>query len=883
MSSGDPFKTGGGLDELKAVLDGTDEPLVGQTIGNYRIEELIAEGGMGRVYRAARDDGQFDREVAIKILPPGMGREHIKRFEQEQRILASLTHPNIAQLYDAGFSESSGLFLVMELIDGMPIDEYARQQGLSTKAKTELMLQLTEALAFAHSKLVVHRDLKPSNVFVRTDGDLKLLDFGISKILESPNDVTVGSRPMTPRYASPEQLLNEPVSVASDIYQLGLLFLSLYTRRPELPDDTLESAVERVIKDTPLTTSSQIIEKLPLELTAIINKCLRIESDKRYASATELAADLRNYLDGYPVSARNPGTLQRGFKFAKRNLVATSAITMTVIALVVFLAISVRQQAATESARQQAERERTRAEETTDFLVELFDANKPSENLGEELSARDILDRGLAQLDELQQQPALKADLLETLAGVFNNIGDFDKALELITASLQIKEEIYADEPQEIASTLNLLSRLYVWYGRYEEALPIAQRALDIRRAKFGDDHADTLSSLGAVGYALQRLGRTSEAEVALQAVVDGRKEVFGEYHEKVTTAINNLAILYGETGNTDRSLELLGQVVERNEKELPAEHPAVAMDWYNYGYSLGLAGRYDESIAAFQRSIDIRLKVQGEEHPFVAIGMYVMSNMQDAAGMHRIATATMHEAYEHAKKTFIRPHIELIMIEAALGNVEATFGDQQYAEELLRAAYAQQVELFGEDSEDARLIMSKIGVLRVAQDRPAEALAILEPLAARKDEDDRLYRTQSVLVQAYTRLGEMEKAEATIATGEQAIIEVNAQNHPRGGDAYLAFAMAYLAMDRLGDAENSLQQAITANARLGPGHWKHQVTAALGGIVTVRQGIVVDGKAQLSAALQALESLLPATHVYVIFARDNLESLQSAHSGGLD
>ena len=874
MSTDDPFKTGGGLRDLEQVLATAEDPLVGQTIGSYRVQELIAEGGMGRVYSATRDDGQFDREVAIKILPRGMSNEHIKRFEQEQKILASLTHPNIAQLYDAGFSDSSGLFLVMELIDGHAIDVYARENALSTNARIRLMLTLCEALTFAHAKLVVHRDLKPSNVFVSSEGQLKLLDFGIAKILEAPSDVTVESRPMTPRYASPEQLLNEPVSVASDIYQLGLLFLSLYTRRPELPDDTLESAVERVVKDTPLTAASQIVEKLPLELTAIINKCLRIESDKRYASATELAADLRNYLGGYPVSARDPGALQRGFKFAKRNLVATSAIAMTVIALAVFLAISVKQQAATESARQQAERERARAEETTDFLVELFDANKPSENLGEELSARDILDRGLAQLDELQQQPALKADLLETLAGVFNNMGDFDKALELITASLQIKEDIYADEPQEIASTLNLLSRLYVWYGRYEESLPIAQRALDIRRARFGDDHADTLSSLGAVGYALQRLGRTNEAEVALQAVVDGRKKVFGEYHEKVTTAINNLAILYGEAGNTDRSLELLGQVVERNEKELPAEHPAVAMDWYNYGYSLGIAGRYDESIAAFQRSIDIRLKVQGEEHPFVAIGLFAMSNMQDAAGMHRIATTKMREAYELARKIFIRPHIELIMIEAALGNVEATYGDQQYAEKLLRAAYVQQVELFGEDSGDALLISSKIGVLRVAQDRPAEALAILEPLAARKDEDDRLYRIQGVLVQAYTRLGEMEKAEATIATGEQAIIEVDAQNHPRGGDAYLAFAMAYLAMDRLGDAENSLQQAITANARLGPGHWKHQVTAALSGIVTARRGNAEAGKAQLSAALQALESLLPATHVYVTFARDNLESL---------
>ncbi len=231
MTDGDSFKTGGGLLELGAAMQ--EVTLEGRRLGNYRIESLIAEGGMGRVYRGTRSDGQFDRAVAIKVLPTGLGSEYTQRFEQERQILASLSHPGIAQLYDAGLSESGSLYLVMELIDGMPIDRYVRQENFGYREKTALVLTLAKTLAFAHSRLVVHRDLKPSNVFVSRSGELKLLDFGIAKILEVPDDVTVESRPMTPKYASPEQILNEPISVASDIYQIGLLFLGYVRPLPE--------------------------------------------------------------------------------------------------------------------------------------------------------------------------------------------------------------------------------------------------------------------------------------------------------------------------------------------------------------------------------------------------------------------------------------------------------------------------------------------------------------------------------------------------------------------------------------------------------------------------------------------------------------------------
>ena len=439
MTDGDSFKTGGGLSELGAALD--DDPLIGQVFGSYRITALLAEGGMGRVYRAMRADGQFDREVAIKVLPPGLGKEYSQRFEQERQILATLSHPNIAQLFDAGLSGSGSLYLVMELIDGMPIDEFVRDRKLGTRAKTELMLSLSEALAFAHSKLVVHRDLKPSNVFVTNEGKLRLLDFGIAKILEAPDSVTVESRPMTPKYASPEQLLNEPISVASDIYQLGLLFLSLFEQRGDQPEETQASATERAVAKTSITANSRLAESLPAELDAIINQCLRAEPGERYASATALAADLRNYLDGFPVSARNPGALQRTAKFLRRNWLPAS-LTAAIIAVItggtVYYIDSIeKERQAVIVANEKAQEEAAASKSISDFLLRMISGSNALVSPGEPRTVPEAVVHGAELMQtELADQPAVRARLINSLASALTSMTEWARAREMLEKAM---------------------------------------------------------------------------------------------------------------------------------------------------------------------------------------------------------------------------------------------------------------------------------------------------------------------------------------------------------------------------------------------------------------------------------------------------------------
>lgn len=618
MSTDDPFKTGGGLNELKAVLDGTDEPLVGRTIGNYRIEELIAEGGMGRVYKAARDDGQFDREVAIKILPPGMGNEYIRRFEQERQILASLSHPNIAQLYDAGLADSGSLYLVMELIDGLPIDEFAQKQALSTKAKTGLMLQLSEALAFAHSKLVVHRDLKPSNVFINTEGALKLLDFGISKILESSDSVTAQSRPMTPRYASPEQLLDEPVSVASDIYQFGLLFLSLFESRSDLEDETRASATERAVNKKSITVESRLAARLPAELDAIINKCLRVEPAERYESASDLALDLGNFLGGYPVAARNPGWAIRTSKFVRRNV---AAVSVSVVALFAIAASTAWYVTEVTEQRDIAESQYELANESMEFLFSFFEAANPYSTDGVQLTARDILEQGAERVEtELADQPEVQQELLWRISVLYWRLGELDKAERFTRKTLEVRQSFFEgkEKIRTELGTKNLLGLIYEGRGDYARAEEIYIEIIEVGRDVLGYEHIIVQEAIENRGYILYVTGRYDQAIEDLKELYAYKLENYGPTSDDTLATVVNLASLQVAAGQYDPALELVLANLPVAEQEL-GKYGYVTLNMLNTlagaYYDLG---RFDEAHPLLEERLQRMVTIHGEDSPEV-------------------------------------------------------------------------------------------------------------------------------------------------------------------------------------------------------------------------------------------------------------------------
>ena len=283
-STDDRLRTGGAFDALPQKKTNIESALRGRVIAGYKVGEVVGVGGMGCVLRATRAEGDFDREAAIKVVAASHHTSELaRRFRLEVRILAKLTHPSIAQLYDAGVTEEGWPYLIMEYVDGQPIDEYVQQHNLRRSERLELVKQVIDAVQFAHSHLIVHRDIKPSNILVGPDGNPKLLDFGIAKLLEDDSDDATRVRAMTPQYASPEQLLDQPISTASDIYQLGLLIAMIVGGGLPTDGETLPEAIQRCAEGRLLTLPDRMRRSLPAELVLVIEQCLRVDPSERYA------------------------------------------------------------------------------------------------------------------------------------------------------------------------------------------------------------------------------------------------------------------------------------------------------------------------------------------------------------------------------------------------------------------------------------------------------------------------------------------------------------------------------------------------------------------------------------------------------------------------
>ncbi len=450
---------------------------LGRTIGAYRLERVLGAGGMGTVYLAERADAEFEHRVAIKLIRPGLGTEDIlQRFRNERQVLARLEHPNIARLIDGGATDDGQPYLVMEYVDGEPIDRHCKNRRLSLRDRLDLFRTVCSAVHYAHQNLIVHRDLKPSNILVDTSGRVKLLDFGVAKMIGTDDgdaggaemhDVTLtGQRVLTPRYASPEQVRGEPVSTASDVYSLGVVLFQLLTGElPYRPATTSPRDLERAIcEDEPTRPSTAardadrdaaglpeeqavLASRLSGDLDTILLMSLRKEPERRYGSARELADDIRRHEDGFPVLAR-PDTLRyRAEKFVRRNRVLVGSLVVVFLALAIAVVVSTAAFMRAERERERAEMARANAERRFDQVrrmanVMLFDIHDAIEKLEGATPARKLLiENGLAYLDSLSNDasddPELLFDLAEgykrlaALQGIWTigNLGDFAGAL----------------------------------------------------------------------------------------------------------------------------------------------------------------------------------------------------------------------------------------------------------------------------------------------------------------------------------------------------------------------------------------------------------------------------------------------------------------------
>ncbi|MEE4330702.1 MAG: serine/threonine-protein kinase, partial [Wenzhouxiangella sp.] len=441
-SDKDPFSTGAGLGVLSRLSADDREALIGRELDGYRVNAFIAEGGMSRVYRASRIDGSFERDVAIKLSAlSGLSAAVRERFMQEQSVLAGLNHPNISQLYDARLTGEGWPYIVMELVDGESISSYCQQRSLSVRDRVRLLIDVVDAVAFAHANLVVHRDIKPSNVFVTTDGRVKLLDFGIAKLLEDEPDQLTRAAAMTPQYASPEQLLGRPISIASDIYQLGLLMAEVLGGNLPTKDETLTEAIQRSVDGRPLTLPVDMRNSLPRELVLIIEQCLRMDPADRFRDANSLKRDLEAFLSGYPVSAAGQRPAYRFSKFVQRNRGGVLGGMLTVLALIAATVITSLKMIEARQQRDIAVYQQQRVQASNEFYSLLL------EEMGDgKFTSVELVDRGRSLLESQfdTDQPFMAAVLFD-VARRYGSLGERRSETELLDKAERIARE-YGDD-----------------------------------------------------------------------------------------------------------------------------------------------------------------------------------------------------------------------------------------------------------------------------------------------------------------------------------------------------------------------------------------------------------------------------------------------------
>ncbi len=750
------------FDEADAFLEqpaGAPAPTVeptleGRRVGPYRIVRQIGQGGMGTVYLAEREDVQ--KQVALKLVRAGLSSpDHVQRFLVERRVLARLEHPNIARLLDAGVAEDERPFFALEYVEGRPIDAYCDDRRLPVERRLALFQTVCGAVQYAHRNLVVHRDLKPSNILVTDAGEVRLLDFGIAKLLEDEPEEALtrtGARLMTPAYASPEQIRGEPVTTASDVYALGVLLYELLTGRrpfdeietselerafaggePKKPSTAVGEAARRGGEDATTataaraTTAERLRRRLSGDLDAICLKALRDDATRRYQSAEQLLEDLRRHLGGLPVLARKDTTGYRLRKFVRRHRVGVAAAAVVLLALVGGIV------ATTWQARI-AEAERQKAEQVAAILPELFWNLEPGELQNAAVTPEEMLDRGLEQIDaQLAEQPEIQARVLTLATDLYMRLAAYDKAEQAARRALSLRHQRYGTEHENVAASMAMLAQSLDKQGRYGEAEPLHRQALAMRRALLGDDHLDVATSLHNYALLLEMQGRHDEAAARYREALALRQKLGAPPRDLAYTQ-TNLAVILNYQGHYEEAVPLAREALALRKKELGAMHPDVANSLSNLAAILQASGSNEDLEPLYQEALAILRKTHDAGHPFVAYTLNSLAFYLRNKGAYAEAEAHYREALAILRKAHGAEHDWVATVLHNLAQVQADQGRAAEAGGLYREAIAMQARLLGQEHPALAASLYSLGELLLAEGRPDTAEAYLQQaLAIRK------------------------------------------------------------------------------------------------------------------------------------------------------
>jgi eukaryotic-like serine/threonine-protein kinase len=790
--------------------------LSGKRIGAYQLLRPVGEGGMGKVYLAARADDLYRKEVAIKTVQGGLGqnRAMLLRFRSERQILANLDHPNIARLLDGGVTDEGLPYLVMEYVNGIRVDEYCRINQLGTEQRLQLFCTVCAAVEYAHKNLVVHRDLKPANILVTTEGVPKLLDFGIAKLLDpesgdlAPTRTT--ERMMTPEYASPEQIRGERVTTSTDVYALGVLLYELLTGTRPFRLDTMTSPFEmaRIIcerdpeppslagaADAKLAAPNAA-RKLSDDLDNIVLMAMRKEPVRRYVSVAALAGDVQAYLTGYPVHARTATWKYRSGKFVRRHKAAASAAAIVVLALIGFsIGMGLLAKRAT--------RERLAAQRESQFLQGIFEAATPDRARGQQVTARELLDQGAKRVDrELAGDPGLQGAMLDNIGRAYLALGLYAQAEPLLGRAYELRRRTLGDGNTDVAGTLYNLATSIRLQSEFRKAEPLFRQSLAVRERNLGEHNPAVAESLSALAECLYLEDRDAEAEPLLRRALALDRELNID-----SNARNYLALVLGRKGNYPEALQLLREQVEFDRLHNGADSPNFAISLHNLAGALIDAGDFAGAETTERQVVDLQRKILGDHHPDLSYPLnnlgFLLLEKGDWAGAEPVlrenldlVRASLGEnnvrfgvalnnwgrvlqqkgdydqseaTFKQARQTITRANGPegwfVAKVIANLGSLQFDRGDYAGAELYARQALDMDHKLGGEENPQAASALIDLAEARAFQGDPASAEPLLrQALAIRKKETSGGHPN---VIAAEVRLGEDLTAEGKAAEAE--------------------------------------------------------------------------------------------------------------------
>jgi len=887
----------------------------GDVIGAYRIEKVMGRGGMGTVYLAQRADEQYRQRVAVKVMANWSGTgTTAARFRSERQILANLVHPNISRLLDGGTTAAGLPYLVMEYIEGEPLDEYCDRRRLPLAERLELFRTVCAAVHFAHQNLVVHRDLKPSNILVTGEGTVKLLDFGIAKLLRAesvPHTVamTVAVRLMTPEHASPEQLRGETITTASDVYSLGVLFYELlcgrkpYRARPRAGRELEAAILERMptlpsialmtpgsgtegeatpesIATARSSTPERLRQSLKGDLDTIVLVAMRKEADRRYSSAQALADDVERHLRNLPVAAQADSVSYRARKFVRRHRTSLVAGVVVILGVAALTGVYTKQLA---DERDRAAAEALKSSQVASFLTGMFEMADPAGSLGRQITVMEMLDRGASDIEsQLVDQPLVRADLMHTIGFSYMSLGEYDRAVDLIGQTLALKSAAGLHDTREYAKALYDMAGLKRFQNHFVEAESLYREALEIQQRLFAGPHGDTAASMTHLAVLYHESQRFQESVVLQEQALEMTRAVFGDRHAETANRLNNLALPLQELNRHAEADVALRTAIDIQIATLAPRHPDLLNTRNNLALLLRNTGRYMEAEKMFREILAERREVLGSVHPRVGTTLNALGGVLTTLGTFDEAGQLLDEAYGIQMKLYGSAHARTGNVLRQQGNLALARGQNTKAEAFYRRELQIERALYGDDASVVHATSTRIAGALLSRGERAEAARLLDSAytamsAGAGVSSLAITATLEELAKLRSTENDLDAAAELFSQALHNYETVGGVEHPLAAGPLLGLAEIALRREQPEQAQSYSQRAFAILGRQFPAdHWQHAVAGVALGRSLMDLERIPEATPLIDAGHARLNSLFGERDARTLAARAALTELRS-------